>query len=148
MQHLKRIEQLVHKKIPISKDMGISLSKYDAEGLVVKAPLHKNINHKQTVFGGSLNAVATLSGWIFLYLMLDGFESPAHIVIQKSSIRYLKPVPNDFEAICEWPDHKELVSFQKMYQKKRRARIELHSKILVNGEPAVLFDGVFVAMPC
>jgi thioesterase domain-containing protein len=145
MHDLRQTEQIIHNKIPISKEMGISLERYDATGLVIKAPLQKNINHKQTAFGGSLNAVAVLSCWAFLYLLVNQIdETHPQIVIQKSSIRYLHPVTTDFEAVCEWPTAAQIAFFQKMYYRKKKARIELTAKISATNEPAVIFNGAFV----
>jgi thioesterase domain-containing protein len=147
MHDLKQTEQIIHGKIPISREMGISLERYDTTGLVIKAPLQNNINHKQTAFGGSLNAVAALSCWTFLYLMLTQIEdSHPQIVIQKSSISYLRPVDTDFEAVCEWPSASKTAVFHKMYHRKKKARIELASRIFSGGKPAVEFNGVFVAL--
>ena len=146
MRNLKQTEQIIHGKIPISREMGVSLERYDKTGLVIKAPLGNNINHKQTAFGGSLNAIAALSCWTFLYLMLNETEEThPQIVIQKSSINYLQPVDADFEAVCEWPSASKVALFHKIYRRKNKARIELVSKIFVGREPAVIFHGIFVA---
>jgi thioesterase domain-containing protein len=121
MYDLKQIEQVIHGKIPISREMGVSLERYDTTGLVIKAPLQNNINHKQTAFGGSLNAVAALSCWTFLYLMLKQIDDPhPQIVIQKSSISYLQPVDTDFEAVCEWPTVSKIALFRKMYHLRKK----------------------------
>jgi thioesterase domain-containing protein len=146
MLDLKQIEQTIHEKIPISKEMGISLVKFDEGGLVIKAPLQNNINHRQTAFGGSINAVATLSGWAFLYLMLNQIKEPPAIVIQESSITYLKPVAADFEAVCSWPETSKIEFFYKLYHRKRKARLQLTSQILIDGDVAALFNGVYVAL--
>lgn len=146
MLDLKQIEQVVHRNIPISRDIGVSLERFDTAGLIIKAPLLNNINHSQTAFGGSLNAVAVLSCWTFLYLLLDQVEEKLpQIMIQKSSINYLKPVTTDFQAVCAWPEQPAINRFQTMYQRKKRARIELTSKIFAGNEPAVIFNGIFVA---
>jgi len=146
MLDLKQTEQIVHFKIPISKEIGVSLERFDTSGLIIKAPLINNINHNQTAFGGSLNAVAALSCWTFLYLMLSQTEEKyPQIIIQKSSINYLKPVTTDFQAICAWPEQTIINRFQTMYHRKKRARIELASKIFAGNEPAVVFNGIFVA---
>ena len=147
MHNLKQTEQIIHGKIPISREMGISLERYDTTGLVIKAPLQNNINHKQTAFGGSLNAVAALSCWAFLYLMLTQLEDAyPQIVIQKSNISYLQPVDSDFEAVCEWPSASKIALFHKMYRRKKKARIELISKVFAGREPAAVFNGVFVVL--
>ena len=145
MFDLKQTEQIVHCQFPLSKDIGVSLERFDTSGLIIKAPLSHNTNSHQTAFGGSLNAVAVLSCWTFLYLMLNQIEEkPAQIIIQKSSIHYLKPVTTDFQAVCAWPEQTLITRFQITYQRKKRARIELISKILTNNEPAAVFNGAFV----
>jgi thioesterase domain-containing protein len=146
MLDLKQTEQIVHHKIPISKDIGVSLERFDTAGLIIRAPLINNINPNQTAFSGSLNAVAVLSCWTFLYLMLDQLEEKyPQIIIQKSSINYFKPVTTDFQAVCAWPDPTVINRFQTTYYRKKRARIELTSKIFAGNEPAIVFTGIFVA---
>lgn len=44
MLDLKQTEQIVHGKIPISKDIGVSLERFDTSGLIIRAPLINNIN--------------------------------------------------------------------------------------------------------
>jgi len=55
----------------VTLEIGVLLERFDASGLIIRALLINNINHNQTAFGGSLNAVAVLSCWTFLYLMLS-----------------------------------------------------------------------------
>ena len=55
------LEKYLHKHIPISSAMGVKVDVASSERVVLSAPFLNNINHKQTVFGGSLHAVATLT---------------------------------------------------------------------------------------
>jgi thioesterase domain-containing protein len=68
-------------------------------------PLDANVNHKSTMFGGSLYCGAVLAGWGWLHLRLreEGIED-GHIVIQEGQISYPLPVTGDANAICPAPE--------------------------------------------
>ncbi len=62
--------------------IGIRVDISSLEKVVLEAPFLNNINHKQTVFGGSLHAVTTLACWSLLHINLVAlFEDPIQIVI-------------------------------------------------------------------
>ncbi|MBF0279417.1 MAG: thioesterase domain-containing protein [SAR324 cluster bacterium] len=145
MNAIKDLEERLHRDIMLTQHMGLLVKSYDEKGLVLSAPLERNLNHKQTAFGGSLNCLATLAGWGTVYLILKEMQQQAHIIIQDSEISYLKPVTQDFEAICPQPEEMILRKFKKMIQKKRIGRISLNCLIYQGGEIAVSFRGSYVA---
>ena len=51
----------LHAHIPLSAAMQVSVAAVDADGVTLQAPLAPNINHRDTVFGGSASAVAILA---------------------------------------------------------------------------------------
>ena len=63
MSGARRIQEVLHSKIPITRAMGVRVAEYDGRRLVLSAPLDANVNHLGTAFGGSLNALAVLSGY-------------------------------------------------------------------------------------
>jgi len=67
------------------------------------------------------------------------------VVIQESSVQFLKPVMQDFEAICPPPPAAALEKFLRMLEHKGMARLELEATIHSNGEIALRFRGRFVA---
>ncbi len=139
-----QIEELLHSKIPITRAMGVTVEDYDGERLVLHAPLDLNVNHLGTAFGGSLNALAVLSGYGLLWLELQDFD--CHIVIRDSSISYERPVSGDFRATCVLPDAETVEAFKKTFLDRGRARVPLFATIESQGEIAVRFKGTFVAM--
>jgi thioesterase domain-containing protein len=139
-----RIEELLHSKIPITRAMGVRVAEYNRDRLVLTAPLAANVNHLGTAFGGSLNALAVLSGYALLWLELE--DGDAHIVIRSSSISYDRPVTSELRAVCVRPDGEVLAKFKKMFYERGRARIMLSATIEEQGTAAVRFQGVFVAM--
>ena len=136
-------EEFLHQRIPLTRSMGIRIAKYDDCGLVIEAPLALNHNHMQTAFGGSLNAIATLAGYAFLWLEINDPE--CHVVIAESSIKFRRPVNRDIRAICRAPGNDVLSSFKRDFSRKGKARIVLHVTIPDIEDPAVEFQGTFVA---
>lgn len=144
MDALCRLQATLHTEIPISKDIGITVGPYNDGCLVLHAPLAPNINHKDTAFAGSLNAVATLAGWSLVWLTLDEAALSGKIVIQDSEIEYVQPVTSDFAARCCLPESDELSRFLTILRKKARARLQLHATIVEEDRLVVRFTGRYV----
>jgi thioesterase domain-containing protein len=145
MADLYLLEQTSHRTIPIVREMGFIIAAYDIDSLTIKAPLHRNINHHQTAFAGSLNAAATIACWAYVYLMLEQRGIEAEIVIQQGAARYDKPVIGDFEAICHRPDAHHAERFLTMVDRKGKGRIQLAADVTVGDQIAARFEGVYVA---
>jgi putative thioesterase YiiD len=86
---LLEAEKYFHEQIPITRAMGVRVMANDQAGFVVEAPVALNSNHLRTGFGGSVNAVATLAAYGFLWLELN--DASVHVVVAESSIRFLRP---------------------------------------------------------
>ncbi len=140
------LQETLYREIPITKHLGITVESYDDEQLTLKAPLEPNINHKQTAFAGSLNAVVTLTGWGLLWLELRERGLMPTIVIQESVSHYLRPITGDFSARCRKPDPIHLDRFEKMLRKKGKARLELLVEIGEGEDVAVSFKGRYVVL--
>lgn len=137
----KALENYLLNHIPITAPMGIGVVKATSEKVVLRAPFSNNINHKQTVFGGSLYAVATLACWSLIHVNLP---PGAQIVIGSGEISYLAPVTTDFTAECCMPEEGAWAQFVQMVEKKGKGRIKLCATIEQEGRLAVDFSGVFV----
>ncbi|HKB60399.1 MAG TPA: thioesterase domain-containing protein [Gallionellaceae bacterium] len=139
----RQLENLLHEEIPLTRALGIRATAYDGRCLVLSAPLSPNINHKSTAFGGSLYSVAVSCGWGLLHLKLAEAGLHRHIVIQESSIRYLRPVSGDMRATCCVEDA-ALERFMRALHKHDRARLELAVSVSHDDRPAVEFSGRYV----
>jgi thioesterase domain-containing protein len=144
MSPARQMEELFYDKMPITRALGVRVEEYDGRRLVLTAPLRENVNHLGTAFGGSLHALAVLSGYGLLWLELRDTESD--IVIRDSSISYDRPVRDDIRAACVRPEEKMLDAFKRQYHQKGLARIVLTASIEDSGVTAVRFRGTFVAM--
>ena len=85
------LEAYLHGHIPLSAAMQVSVDAVAADGVTLRAPLAPNINHRETVFGGSASAVAILAAWSLLHtrLLADGIA--ARLVIQSNTMDYDAP---------------------------------------------------------
>ncbi|HEX2910086.1 MAG TPA: thioesterase domain-containing protein [Chloroflexia bacterium] len=142
---LGELQSTLNAEIPLTRALGVRVLRYENATLELSAPLQENINHKDTAFAGSLNALATLAGWSLLWLVLKEAGLSAKIVIQDSSTGYLLPVTQDFSACCSLPEPAVLERFIKTLTRKGIARLELTSSIIENGKVAVSFKGRYVA---
>jgi thioesterase domain-containing protein len=140
---LRAAEKFLHEQIPITRAMGVRVVANDENGFVIEAPVALNSNHLRTAFGGSINAVATLAAYGFLWLELN--EAAAHVVVAESSIRFLRPVRETIRAICRRPAAEELAAFRSQFAEKGKARIALRVNVIEDGETAAEFEGAFVA---
>lgn len=141
---LRETTAYLHTQIPLTRAMGVEVASYDGSELVLTAPLALNHNHLGTAFGGSLNAVATLAGYVLLWLELR--DRSAHIVIRESRIQFHRPVKSALRAVCRAPEGTTLDHFRASFERKGKARLELHVEIFAEEELAVAFDGTFVAL--
>lgn len=137
------IEKYLYQNIPISQAMGIKVEHASKDRIVLSAPFLNNINHKKTVFGGSLHAVATLACWCLLYVNLD---ETVQIVITKSEVSYLLPVDDQFFVECLMPEEIVWQRFVKTLHAKGKARIHLSAQILHHGKLSVDYKGTFAAL--
>ncbi len=141
------LEKYLHKHIPISSSIGVKVEISSSEKVVLAAPFLNNINHKQTVFGGSLHAVTTLACWSLLHINLAAlFQESIQIVIASSEVKYLAPVTSDFKAECLHPHLDLWERFLTTLRRKGKARLQLNAKIFEEGQLCVDYSGVFVAI--
>ena len=141
------LETVLHHDIPLTRDMGLKVLDWHDQQLRLYLPLDANVNHKSTMFGGSLYCGAVLVGWGWLHLRLRelGIDD-GHIVIQEGQISYPLPVTGTAVARCPAPDEKAWERFLTLYQRRGRARLTLETVVCNEGsdEPAVRFSGQYV----
>jgi thioesterase domain-containing protein len=136
-------EKYLHQQIPITRAMGVRVVAHHENGFIVEAPVALNSNHLRTAFGGSINAVATLAAYGFLWLALR--ERAVHVVVAESSIRFLRPVRETIRATCLRPDHDEWAAFQTRFVEKGKAHVTLRVNVAEESQTAAEFEGIFVA---
>lgn len=143
---IAQIEGYLHRHIPISLEMGISVLAVDASGARLAAPIGPNINHRNTVFGGSASTLAILAAWTLVHVHFrEETGSPGRVLIQRSSMEFLRPMHGDFEAFCPAPPTAEWERFIQAIHRRGRGRILLGAEVFCDGERAGVYQGVYVA---
>jgi thioesterase domain-containing protein len=145
---LEELQATLDREIPMCAQMGIRVHGNGDHGLVMRLPLGPNRNHQQTAFAGSLNALCTIAGWSFVYLLLRELNRSGSIVIRRSSIRYHEPVTSsDILARCLPIPQDARQYFLEMLDEKGQAKLDLVVEIPGSDGPAVLFSGSYVVLP-
>lgn len=140
------LERYLHEHIPLSAAMQVSVEAAAAEGVVLGAPLLPNINHRDTVFGGSASALAILSAWSLLHIRLVAGGHDTRLVIQRNTMSYERAILGRFTAQAQAPAPGPWQAFTRMLVRKGRARISISSTLRYEGQDAGHFDGEFVAL--
>lgn len=141
-----QIKSYLYHHIPLSQAMSVDVVRADVDKVVLRAPLAPNINHRDTVFGGSASALAILSAWTLLYVRLqqDGLRS--RVVIQRNSMEYLHAIADEFEAHAAVEDVGLWQRFVQMLARRQRARITVRAVLYCHGQKVGEMEGVFVAL--
>lgn len=143
---LEAIQRYLHDHIPLSRHLGARLLEAGFDAVRIAAPLAPNLNHRGTAFGGSISALAILSGWTWLFVNLrrDGFEG--RIVIQSNAMDYVAPGEGEFTAACRAPTAERWEHFRAMLRDRGRGRMQLDADITVGARLIATFHGRYVAM--
>jgi thioesterase domain-containing protein len=140
------LERYLHAQIPISAAMGVRVTMATVERVQLSAPLAANVNHNDTIFGGSAVALATLAAWTLLHLRIERAGLRARLVIQRGSTEYERPIPGDFDAICRFSDELAWERFRVTLVRRGRARLTLAAHLLYQAQRMGAFEGDFVAL--
>lgn len=140
------VQAYLHGHIPLSAAMGVNVVACDAAGVTLGAPLGPNINHRETVFGGSASAVAILAAWTWLHVTLRAAGQSSRLVIQGNTMNYLAPITGDFEARCEAPSAATVEKFLRTLARHGKARMTVAAVLTREGKTVATFSGDYVAV--
>ena len=140
------LEKLLNKDIPISLAHEAHISQLTDDLCEISVPLKPNVNHKGTVFGGSLYVACTFASYgLFISSMQKNLIYSNNIVISKGEIKYFAPVTDNFTVQAAWLDAEERRIFFEALIKTGKAKICLKAKIFLNFQVVGEFIGHFVA---
>lgn len=138
--------EFLHQNIPITQVLGVEVVSARAGEAILSAPLEANVNHYDTVFGGSASSLAILAAWSVIHVRLQEYQTDTRLIIQKSTMEYQKPITADFTAIGRLSDVTKWPGFVKTLDRRGRARISANSILLCQDTQVARFQGDFVAM--
>ncbi|WP_242334371.1 MULTISPECIES: YiiD C-terminal domain-containing protein [unclassified Anaeromyxobacter] len=139
------ITRYVREHIPLAVHLGAVIERYDGASLRLAAPLAPSLNHRSTAFGGSLSAIAILSGWTLVHLNLRERGVEAGVVIQRSEVSFDEPVAGDFFATSTLPPAAEWERFLETLRRHRRARVTVRGAVEAGSRRGGTFENVYVA---
>ena len=140
------LQQYLHAHIPLSAAMQVSVLDIGTDSVRLAAPLAPNINHRDTVFGGSASAVAILAAWSLLHVRLKSAGLDVRLVIQSNTMDYGLPIEGDFTARSSLAEPQQWDLFLRMLARKGKARIEVVSVLECAGAVVGRLSGEFVAL--
>jgi thioesterase domain-containing protein len=145
MNH-QEFEKYLFKNIPVTRAFGIKITAFDDEQVSLKAEFKKNINHRSSVFGGSISNLLILAAWGRMIRVCDKIDRRANIVIKNSQVDFLRPIFEDFEAVCSHIPGEELEPFHESFKRQGKGRLTIYSNIMINANVMATFKGDFVGV--
>jgi len=140
------LEAYLHKHIPMSGFMQVSVIDVHPEHVLLSAPLAPNINHRETVFGGSAAAVAVLAAWSLIHTRLSRSGLSSRLVIQRNSMSFEQPITGTFTARSSILKEDKWELFTRTIRRKGKARIAVSCDLASAGRIVGRFEGEFVAL--
>jgi thioesterase domain-containing protein len=140
------LERYLRAAIPLSRAMDVRVREASPEAVRLAMPLGPNINHRETLFGGSASAVCILAAWALVHVRLTAEGRAARIVIQRNTMEYGAPVIGEAEARASLPGGADWDRFVRTLDRRGAARIQIQAALSENGEPRGGLTGDFVAL--
>lgn len=136
----------LNKAIPLTQHMGIKNLYWQENNLIAQLSLLPLVNDKHTAFGGGVVGVATLLGWCYTTLYLQGKNIHCPVVVKEASQSYLRPITSDFELVCSPASTANLAEFLAVYSEKQKARLPLEVTASCQNKAAFSFKATYVAL--
>lgn len=139
------LRQFLYSRIPLTRTMEVDVVEVCGDYVTLGAPLAPNVNHRQTVFGGSASSLAILAAWSLVYMRLKRDIPRLRIVIQRNTTTYERPITGDFTATSTVNDAEAWERFESTLRRRGRARIHVGAILHCRGERVGMLDAAFVA---
>lgn len=140
------MEEYLREHIPLTAAIGVRVIEAGPDLVRLRAPLEPNLNHRSTAFGGSVAALAVLSGWTLVHLRLASQGLPARTVVQQSTVRYDAPIHDAFEVVCEAPAADAWARFTRALARRGKGRVWVQASVASEGRVAASFEGAYVSL--
>lgn len=140
-QWCRDLQETWQQQIPISDSMGIRIYQYTGRTFETRANLARNINVHETMFAGSIYALATLTGWGMVQLQLQEKSLDGAVVLAEGSINYLKPLISEPRAVAHLDDmHGNML----VLLKGKNAHLNVDVTVYDGDQAVAYFNGRFV----
>jgi thioesterase domain-containing protein len=143
------LEEYIYEHIPIVKTNNFKIQVLEENTIQVKGSYKEHINHRNSVFGGSLGTALTLSAWGYVRQLMEANNiKKSIIVIKKQEVEYPKPVTKDFISLSRPIDQDALNKALAMLRKFNKCRLYIEAYVTHENETEILttFKGEFVVV--
>lgn len=138
------LESYLREHIPLTDKMGLTVDHSELDRVVLRAPLGLNVNHANTVFGGSASALAMMAGWGLVHLRFHDRPGDTRIVIQRNEMEFLEPIVDEFTAVCESPGQSDWEKMASSLERWDKSRIHLEVNLFSEDQLVAEFQGSYV----
>jgi len=127
--------------------MAIEVRAASIDGVEIYAPLAPNINHRDTVFGGSASAVAIVAAWSALHVRMRAAGLDVRLVIRRNTMSYDRPINTGFTATAAAPTGEAWTKLVATVERGRPARVNVGARLFCEGQLVGELDGEFAVLP-
>ena len=146
MSYCQEANDYLNQYVPLFRAMCAWLERCDDSGVLMRAPLAPNINDKGIAFGGSMAALAALSGWALTWSLLREHGERPEILIGECNLKFLRPVSGEIVIECARPDAAVSTAFLTQYRARDKARWTVTALAQEDGLTAMTFTGQYAAL--
>jgi thioesterase domain-containing protein len=132
--------------MPLSVAMDVRVLEAGPDAVRIEAPLAPNLNHRSTAFGGSVAALAILTGWTLVHVRLRSEGLVARTVIQDSAVHFAAPIHGSFRAVCGRVADEAWDRFTRALARRGKGRLLVAGHIEADGQVVATFSGAYVAL--
>ena len=143
----QELEAYLHDRIPLTRAMAVEVRAAGPGGVRVYAPLAPNINHRDTVFGGSASAVAIVAAWSALHVRMRAAGLDVRLVIRRNTMSYERPIAAGFTATAAPPVGETWDKLVATVERGRPARVNVGAQLHCEGQFVGELDGEFAVLP-
>jgi len=142
------LQTYIDEHIPIVKANRLVVLKAESDCISVGGTLADHVNHRDSVFGGSLSTALILAAWARVRLWTDTFDPAAVIVISEQYVKFEVPVLADFAAFSRPLKTEVLEKAMAQLRRFGKARFSVEAAIIHRGGSDIRaeFSGEFVVV--
>ena len=143
----RELADYLRERIPLTRAMAVEIRAASIDGVEIYAPLEPNINHRDTVFGGSASAVAILAAWSALHVRMRAAGLDVRLVIRRNTMSYDRPITTGFTATAAAPAGEAWTKLVATIERGRPARVNVGAQLFCEGQLVGELDGEFAVLP-
>ena len=138
-----KLQSTWHQTIPMSEAMNLAIGFYDQQTFVTTCDENFNKNLHNTMFAGSIYTLATLTGWGWVYLLIQQKNFDGNIVLADANIRYHSPV----EGIAFAKTGLLLSSGNVDCLDNNKVKLQVEVQVMSGETIAATFKGLYFVLP-